>query len=57
MYPNMVYNMAARTHDFFANLGHFQGITIAYRIIKDSKFEISFEHKHFLNKFLNVKLN
>ena len=22
------YDMAARTHDFFANLGHFQGIII-----------------------------
>ena len=24
----MVYNMAERMHDFFANLGHFQEITI-----------------------------
>ena len=28
MYPNMVYNMAAHTYDFFANLCHFQGIII-----------------------------
>ena len=27
MYPNMVYNMVALKHGFFANLGHFQGIT------------------------------
>ena len=28
MYPNMEKNMAARTHGFFANLGHFQGMII-----------------------------
>ena len=30
MYPNMVYNMAAGTHGFFANVGHFQGLICLY---------------------------